>query len=347
MTSHREEPPVASVRSRRIVTARRLAAATLVALAFALVLGRDTDLTEIARRLRELPPGALLVAYLWLALAGLVRAVRLRRLLATHVPVGRAYAFHQLYNVVTAVVPTGLGEAASAWLLRRALRVPLHLGLVALLVGRLLDLAVLLGLFLLVLLGGAVRITLGGDALVTAAAAMLTVLLLLAVAHATAGARFARRLDAWALQIHSDHPARRLLRRGLSLLGESLRLLPHGMQLWALVVLTLATQLLSLAALHALLGASGLELGYAEAIVCFVVYVLFRMLPLQGVGGIGTTAAWWAIALRALSVPAGEAATVGAVLYVAFTALLVLLCLTSIPLMSRGARDSTPHPSPG
>ncbi len=330
-----------------MVTARRLAAATLVALAFAALLGRDTDLSEIARRIRELPPRALLLAYAWLAVAGLVRAVRLRLLLATRVPVARAYAFHQLYNVVTAVVPTGLGEAASAWLLRRALRVPLHRGLVALLVGRLLDLAVLLGLFLLVLLAGTARITLGGDALVMTAAAMLTVLLLLAVAHATAGARLARRLDAWALQIHGDHPARRLLRRGLSLLGESLRLLPHGMQLWALVVLTLATQLLSLAALHTLLGASGLELGYAEAIVCFVVYVLFRMLPLQGVGGIGTTAAWWAIALRALGVPAGESATVGAVLYVAFTVLLVLLCLTSLPLMSRGARDSTPHPSRG
>jgi len=329
------------------VAARRLGAATLVALTFAAVLSRETNFTEIAQRLRDLPPAALVLAYVWLALAGLVRAVRLRVLVAMDVPIRHAYAFHQLYNVVTAVVPTGLGEAASAWLLRRALRVPLHLGLVALLVGRLLDLAVLLCLFLLVVLGGAASITYGGEGLVTAAAVMLTLLLLLAVAHTTGGGRLAQHLERWAVQIHGDTRLRRLLRRGMGLLGESLRVLPHGIQLSSLVALTLATQLLSLAALYVLVRASGLELGYAQAIVCFVVYVLLRMLPLQGVGGIGTTAAWWAIALRTLGVPPAESATVGAVLYVAFMILLVLLCLTSVPLLSSRARDSARHAAPG
>ena len=57
------------------------------------------------------------------------------------------------------------------------------------------------------------------------------------------------------------------------------------------------------------------------------------MLPLQGIAGIGTTAAWWAIALTMLGVPAHEAATVGAVLYVAFYVVMIALCVLCLPLL--------------
>jgi len=321
----------------RRVIARRWLVATLIALVFAALLARDTGLAEIAQRLRELPPHALLLAALWLALAGFVRALRLRLLLSSAIGVGQAYAFHQIYNVVTAMVPTGLGEAASAWLLRRTLRVPLHLGLVALLVGRFLDLFVLLCLFLAVVLGGATRLASGLEALIPAAAGIALVMLVLGAGHVASRGRLAALLERWATQVRPDGRLRILARRGLRVLAESLHLLPRGGQAALLVLLTLVTQLVSLGALHALLEGAHLELGYAAAIVCFVVYILLRMLPIQGVGGIGTTAAWWALALRALGIAPDESVTVGAVLYVAFTVLLVFLCLTALPLLWLGA----------
>lgn len=329
-------------------TARRLLGATLVALAFAALLARDTGLGEIAQRARALSAATLAAAACWLAAAGFLRALRMRVLLPRAIGVGQAYAFHQLYNVVTALVPTGLGEAASAWLLRRSLRVPLHHGLVALLVGRLLDLFVLLVLFLLVVLGGGATLVTGGDVLLPGAAIVAAGLVVLGVTHVVTGGRLAGLLERWALAVHAQGAARTLLRRALGIAAESLRLLPHGGSLAALVGLTAVMQLVSLGALHALVNGAAVPLTYAQSVVCFVVYVLLRMLPVQGIGGIGTTAAWWALALRALGVAHDESVTVGAVLYVAFTVLLVVLCLTGLPFLRGGAAvEADRSPSAG
>ncbi|MBY0278433.1 hypothetical protein K2Z84_24145, partial [Candidatus Binatia bacterium] len=131
----------------------------------------------------------------------------------------------------------------------------------------------------------------------------------------------------------------RWLRRAGALLAEGVHLLPHGRRALGVLVLTFATQLPSLAALHALLHGARLPLPYTAAILCFVFYVLLRMLPLQGIAGIGTTAAWWAIALSTLGVPPAEAALVGTVLYIAFFVLLIVLCLACLPLLALSRRD--------
>ena len=322
-----EQDDATPPQARRAGSAHRWLAATLVAAVFAALLARDARLDEIVLRLRGLSPATL-------AAAGFLRALRMRLLLTRGIGVGQAYAFHQVYNVVTAVVPAGVGEAASAWLLRRTLRVPLHHGLVALVVGRLLDLFVLLLLFLVVVLGGGAALAVGGDALLPGAALVAAGLAALGVAHVVTGGRLALVLERWATAVHAQGRARTLLRRALGVGAESLRLLPHRARLAGLVGLTAVLQLVSLGALHALANGAGLSLTYAQSVACFVVYVLLRMLPVQGIGGIGTTAAWWALALGALGVAADEAAVVGAVLYVAFLVLLVALCVTSLPLLA-------------
>lgn len=319
--------------------ARRWLVAGVVTLVFVAILAREVSLEELAQRLRGFPPGALLAAAAWLALAGVVRALRLRILLARPLGLGETYAFNQIYNVVTATVPAGVGEAASAWLLRRALHVPLHAGLVALFVGRFLDLLVLLALFLGVLAAGVVPVEASGG-LILLAAAMLGALLALGLAHLASRGRLARVLERWSLT-HPGHAAPWLLLRRLAgLLAESLRMVPAGRRAAIVVLLTLATQLPSLAALHTLLDGARQPLPYTAAIVCFVIYLLLRMLPLQGIAGIGTTAAWWAIALTMLGVPGSEATVVGAVLYVAFYVVLLLLCVTCLPLLAFPRRDA-------
>src|SRR5690349_13214491 len=106
---------------------RRWLVAALVTLLFAALVARETSVAEIGARLRALPLRALVWALLALALAGVPRALRLELLLPGKLTLADAYAFNQVYNVVTASIPSGLGEAAAAWLMRRALAVPLHL----------------------------------------------------------------------------------------------------------------------------------------------------------------------------------------------------------------------------
>jgi hypothetical protein len=314
--------------------------AALFAALFAALLGRETSLAEIVARLRALPASALLGALASLALANVARAVRLRLLLPGRMSLGNAWAFNQLYTVVAATVPTGLGEAAAAWLLRRALRVPLHLGLVALFVGRFLDLIVLLALFLGVLLAGSVRLGDDGGAVVASAAGLLAVLVTLALVHLGGRARVTAWLERVARDLRPDDVVRRALRRVLPLVVDALQMVPHGTAAAQLVLATVVMQVVSLGALGSLLAGSGIAFDFATVLACFVIYILLRMLPVQGLAGIGTTAAWWALALTMLGVPSHDAATVGAVLYVAFYALLLLLGVASLPLLLRARRDA-------
>ena len=318
---------------------RRWLIAVLVTLVFAALVGRQTSTAEIARRIATMPPTALLWALLALAVAGVPRALRLRMLLPGKLALSDAYAFNQAYNVITATIPSGLGEAASAWLMRRALAVPLHLGLVALLVTRVLDLIVLLGLFLLVVACGLVPLGDGGGAVIGAAAALLAGLTAVALLHVAGRDHVAARLESFARQITPDAALRRGVRRVLGLGAEALRMMPDGKRGLVLLALTTVMQVLALLALLALLDGAGLRFDLAATLACFVIYVLLRMLPLQGIAGIGTTAAWWAIALTMLAVPAQEAATVGAVLYVAFYVVMIALCVLCLPLLRarRGA----------
>jgi hypothetical protein len=319
--------------SRRSGAGRRWLVAALVTLVFAALVARETSAAEITARLRALPLATFLWALVALAVAGVPRALRLQRLLPGKLTLADAYAFNQVYNVVTATIPSGLGEAASAWLMRRALAVPLHLGLVALFVTRFLDLLVLLGLFLLVVLGGLVRLGDGGSTVVAAAAALLAGLTSIAALHALARDRVAARLDLLAERLTRDAALGRARRRVLGLAAESLRLMPDGRRGLELLALTTIMQLLALLALLVFLDGSGVPLGLARTLACFVIYVLLRLLPLQGIAGIGTTAAWWAIALSMLGVPAHDAATVGAVLYVAFYVVMLALSALCLPLL--------------
>lgn len=312
---------------------RQWLVAALATLMFAALLARETSAAEIVARLRALPATALLGALASLALAGVARAVRLQLLLPSRLGLGDAYAFNQIYNVVTATVPTGLGEAASAWLMRRALRVPLHLGLVALFAGRFLDLVVLLALFLALVLGGGVELGSGSGAVVLAAAGLLALLTVVGLVHQLGRSRATALLVRTAERVGAATAVRRVARRALRLLAEALELIPDGRPALVLLVLTLVMQVVSLGALASLLSGAGHALGFAAITACFVTYVLLRMIPFQGIAGIGTTAAWWAIALSMLGVPAREAATLGAVLYVAFYALLLVLCALCLPLL--------------
>ncbi len=318
---------------------RRWLLAALVTLVFASLVGRETSTAEIARRLGAMPPTALLWALLALAVAGVPRALRLRMLLPGKLALPDAYSFNQAYNVITATIPSGLGEAASAWLMRRALAVPLHLGLVALLVTRVLDLIVLLALFLLVVACGLVPLGDGGGAVTGAAAALLAGLAAAALVHVAGRDHVAGRLESFVRRLTPGVALRRGVRRALGLGAEALRMMPDGRRGLVLLALTTVMQGLALLALLALLDGAGLRFDLAATLACFVIYVLLRMLPLQGIAGIGTTAAWWAIALTMLGVPAHEAATVGAVLYVAFYVVMIALCVLCLPLL-RARRDA-------
>jgi hypothetical protein len=312
--------------------AARWAVAVAASLVCAALVLRGASPTEIAARLAALPPRAAASAVGWLALSGAFRARRLQKLLPPGPTLRQSYALHQIHNLVTAVAPPGAGELAAAWLIRRVAGLSLPATATALLLGRALDLGALLALFVAVLATRQVELVAGAPALGTAAAALAFGLTALGAAHVAFPERLPGWLDALARRIESSARPRAAVQRALASGAAALRALPRGAGVISLLLLTLATQLTSLRALEVLLDGAGVPATLAYATAAFVVYVLLRLLPVQGIAGVGTSAAWWAVALGLLGVQAEEAAAVGALLYVAFLAILVLLCLTALPL---------------
>jgi len=313
------------------------AAASLLSLA---ILLRSASPHEILARLGELSPRALLVALVWMVLAGVLRGQRLRLLLPGRPSLRTSYAVAQIYLLITASVPVGVGEVVAAWLMRRGIDVPIHEGFAAFLVARVFDVLVLLVLFVAIVGGGFVRLDPRAVQAAWAAAAILAGLVAVGALHLRAPEWLPALLEDRAGRVGGESRGRKALQLVLRSVARGLRRVPHGRAAAVIVLLTLGTQLLSFQALHILLRDAGVPASYASAIFAFAVYVLLRLLPFQGIGGIGTAAAWWAIAVSFLGVPAPDAVAIGAALYVGFYALLVLLCLTGLVLLPRRAAQA-------
>jgi uncharacterized protein (TIRG00374 family) len=324
------------VRRRGSRTVGWVAAAAASLLSVAILL-RSTSPQEILSRLADLSPQALLVALVWMVLAGVLRGQRLRLLLPGRPSLRTSYAVAQIYLLITASVPVGVGEVVAAWLMRRGIDVPIHEGFAAFLVARLFDVLVLLVLFVAIVGGGFVRLDLRVVQAAWVAAAMLAGLVVLGALHLRAPEWLPALLEDRADRVGQESRGRKALQVILRNISQGLRRLPHGRAAGVIVLLTLGIQLLSFQALHILLRAAGVPASYASAIFAFAVYVLLRLLPFQGIGGIGTAAAWWAIAVSFVGVRTSDAVPIGATLYVGFYALLVLLCLTGLVLLPRRA----------
>ena len=67
--------------------------------------------------------------------------------------------------------------------------------------------------------------------------------------------------------------------------------------------------------LHLVLQAFGIEFTLIQSAYCYGVYAIFQVVPVQGIAGIGTQAAWWAIALKAAGYHSSDVIALGFILY--------------------------------
>ena len=157
---------------------RRWLAALAASATFAAALISLGVLDDVPRLLRRLPLQAIALAFGWLVVAGVLRAVRLRLMLPSRPSLAHAYAINQVYNLGTAVIPTGFGEVFGVWLLGRRLAVPVGSAAAVLVITRVLDITILLIMFLAASAAGAVAAGSAQRALVAIALVVIAVVAL-------------------------------------------------------------------------------------------------------------------------------------------------------------------------
>lgn len=291
---------------------RRTWIALTLTAALLIVLLSMTDLGAIADSFRRLSPAAAVAGLVVWSITNWLRALRFRTLvLSRDVTVGRMLSIVNVQNLLANVTPGRAGELSYVLLLRQGGRVPGAEGLGGLVLARAFDFVIVFGVAVLALLSVRDALPEGSGTVVGMAVAMFagSLVFLLQLAWLTErgirafeGVLRWTRLGRWPLP-------RRALEKAREVYAYIVRAKGAGItgRIWILTAGIWAT---SYGVSWLLLTGVGLPLSIDKVIFVAAVAGLVGSLPIQGLAGLGTTEAGWAIPLVLLGIGREEAIAV-------------------------------------
>jgi len=272
----------------------------------------------------------LLLAFVVFAIANFIRALRFYKLDHTGNKLSHWWTMNQVYNFMTSTLPGGAGEATTAYLLKRFSTFNMLSAFRILLLSRLMDLFALSMLFFVatILISSVTpyreaAIWLSGAAFLISSFALL------------------RSSEQFALKLIQRLPGKnKIVQKVCEKLTELLKIAEEqrsnnlfGIALFLSVLMTF----IGIVSMHVILRSFGVEFSLEQSFYCYGVYAIFQVIPVQGIAGIGTQAAWWTLALNAAGYNAPESIATGFVLYATYYIFVTLLALFSLLFWFKGS----------
>ena len=255
-------------------------------------------------------------------LGNLVRAFRFIHLDHTNKTLSHWWSINAFYNFITATLPGGAGEAATAYVLKRISNFNFLGAFRILFLSRLMDLSSISAFFLL----AAVQISSGTPYREAAIWLSGVLLLLSAIALIPATEQIVMKL---LQKLPGDNA---LVRKACQKMNELLEIAEERQA--ASYLITLVQSLLNamggVFALHLLLLAFGIELSLVQSFYCYGIYAVFQIIPVQGIAGIGTQAAWWALALNVSGYQGSDVIALGIMLHGTFYVFIGMVGLSAM-----------------
>jgi hypothetical protein len=286
-----------SARRRRALP-RVLISAALSIILLTLVL-RAIPVHALGQTMRHASLRLFLIAMAAALAFGLARAWRYRLLLGRE-HAGRAGTLTTITLAswgASLVLPGPSGDAVFVWLARTTGGTPVALGAGAAVVSRLLD---IISLLLIALLTAPLAgVTLPRAVTLVGAALAILVVLLLTGLYVS---RIRRRMLAAVFRIP-------MLDRLAPVIGPAVEHLAGQPNRFWVVLATVAARVFTAVQYMALFAAIGHSLAFVQVWFALSVRTLFFAIPLQGLGGFGTTQLWWTTALILLGWRTGAALT--------------------------------------
>jgi hypothetical protein len=244
-------------------------------------------------------------------LGNLVRTFRFIHLDHTGKKLRHWWSINAFYNFITATLPGGAGEAATAYVLKRFSLFNMLGALRILLLSRLMDLFAISAL----LLYAAIRIsstTAYREAAVLISGS-LAVISLAALIPAS---------EQFVMKLLQKLPWRNaLIRKVCEKLNGLIEIATERHSVWSFAITmiqSILNMLGGIMALHLLLLSFGIDITPVQSVYCYGIYAVFQIIPVQGIAGIGTQAAWWALALNASGYQGSDVIAVGILLHGTF-----------------------------
>ena len=274
----------------------------------------------------------LIAAYCVFILGNLVRTFRFYKLDHMDNKLTHWWNINAFYNFITSTLPGGAGEAVTAYVLKRFSKFNILGAFRILLLSRFMDLLALSALFFI----SAILIS---DVTPYREAAIWlsgTLFLISSVALLRSSEQFALKL------IQRLPGQNKLVQKVREKLTELLKIAEEQRSnnfFYITLIQSILMWIGSVAALYLALKSFGIDFTPVQSAYCFGVYALFQMVPVQGIAGIGTKAAWWALALTAAGYKAPDAVAMGIVLHATYYIFVTLLALFSLFFWFKGSGE--------
>lgn len=230
-----------------------------------------------------------------------------------------------VYNITTATLPGGAGEAATAYIIKRFSVFNILAAFKILFLSRLLDLFALSALFLI----SAVLINSGTPYRETTIWISGTLLLISVAALLPSSERYF-------LKLIKKLPGQyRLVQRAYEKLSElsAISEEQHNKKTYSTTLFqSVVMMAVGVISLHLLLRSFDIDLTIVQSAYCYGVYMIFQIVPVQGIAGIGTQAAWWALALHTAGYGDPDAIAMGFILHGSFYCFIAFIGVISLLL---------------
>lgn len=306
-------------------TTKKLLWAVFLSFAFMALLLYGVDWSHFSHLAERIHMYKLLAAFGVLLIANIVRSWRFFTL--DHLEkkkYGSWLIINKLYNYLTATLPGGIGEAATAYLIKRYSSFDMMSAFRILLLSRVLDLTGISAL----LFFAAVLVRGNGyyhDMLLWFAGILLLISITM-IMPAT---------ERLILKLMQKLPGKnRLMQRAREKLNELSEISEehrgnHTLRitLFQSAVITVGTAL----SVYFILTAYEADFTVMRTFYCFSVYAVLQMIPIQGIAGIGTQPARWVVALNLAGYTADDAVALSIVLHGT-----LYVCITIMGLAALG-----------
>jgi hypothetical protein len=259
------------------------------------------------------------------ALGNLARSYRFKQLDHTNKKLTHWWNINGFYNFLTATLPGGAGEAATAYVLKRLSMFNLLSAFRILLLSRVLDMFAISALFL------TAALLISAETPYREAAVWISGTLLLVSLLALVPAS-----EQYILRLFQKLPGNIFfIKKVCERLHELLEISKDRRDVRHFVITLIQSALTAIGGittLYMLLRSFGFDFTFAQSMYCYGVYAVFQIIPVQGIAGIGTQAAWWALALNAAGYSEPEAIAMGFILYGIFLVFISVLGLSALLL---------------
>ena len=301
----------------------RFAVPLVVTIGLAVFLLHRISVRQIVRLVSTIPLSALVLLLALTALFVGLRGVRFRSVIPTRAGAYDFFAPAAAYTLAAQIVPGGAGELTLPVLLS-PLGVSAGQSVGILIVCRFLDLVLSLVIgvslwFLVASSGSHIPLTgLGASVIVVGLALLLFV--------PAVQQPLVRRIQGWA----SRRPSKILVMtsEALTTVGEF-----SGRSMFRVVGLTLALKVLATCFYFFLALILQTRLSFLQVALATQLSTLFMAVPIQGLAGLGTVDAWWALSLKLVGVPTTAAIYYAVIFH--FSYLFATAALGTWPLIKR------------